>query len=232
MMSQVNAIATVSAPLVALFQKDFPEVQNVMEVRNGFNHDFQRNLEAPEFFNGQFTIGYFGTFYGARKPHTFLAGMEMWLQFHPDRAVQFRIVGAHRNFDIPKSLTRNVVLSPPLKYAQAIEEMSKMHLNVLIHPVNGQKGVFTGKLFDYLSVQRPIFGCVDPEDVAAQLISEAKAGYVASFDEPEIIALQLENAYQDWKNGQQRFASNAFVQSQHRKAGVHQMVKLINQLVS
>jgi hypothetical protein len=232
MQSKVNAITTVSFPLVELFQKDFPSIQSVMEVRNGFNHDFQRDLKAQEDGQKLFTIGYFGTFYGSRKPHTFFAGMDLWLQFHPDNAVEFRIIGAHRNFEIPKSLTNKVLLFPPLKYAQAIEEMSKMQLNVLIHPVNGQKGVFTGKLFDYLSVQRPIFACVDPEDVAAQLITEAKAGYVASFDEPEIIALQLENAYQDWKNGQQRFASTEFVQSQQRREGVKKLVKGINLLLS
>ena len=224
-----DAITSVSLPLVVNFKKDLPSVKYFLEIRNGFNHDFRRDLNIQK-SNDEFHIGYFGIFYGSRKPHFLMHGLDLWREFYPERGVKIHFYGTHQNFQIPRPLQNLIQIHPPLPYQQAIQKMSEMQINLLIHPINGQKGVYTGKLFDYISVQRPVFACVDPADVAAKLILENKAGYVCPFDEPEIIAFQLENAYQDWLNNCQPFANEDFVNSLHRREGVKQLINLIENL--
>ena len=47
---------------------------------------------------------------------------------------------------------------------------------VVIHST-GRKGVYTGKLFDYLATNKPILALCDPEDVVGRLLNETKAGF-------------------------------------------------------
>ena len=48
--------------------------------------------------------------------------------------------------------------------------MNEMDANIMLHPRGERKGVYSGKLFDYISAQKPIIACVDKNDVAAELI--------------------------------------------------------------
>ena len=47
-----------------------------------------------------------------------------------------------------------------------------MDFNLFVHPRSERKGVYTGKLFDYISAAKPILACVDKDDVAAKMIEE------------------------------------------------------------
>jgi hypothetical protein len=123
------------------------------------------------------------------------------------------------------------VLLPPLKYLEAIHKMAEMDLNIQLHPRSEQKGIFTGKLFDYISVQKPVLALVDSEDVAAQLINEFNCGYVAEFSELEENKNMLLAAFTDWENHKLKFATNEQVESLHRNKQVEKLMKLINELI-
>jgi hypothetical protein len=148
----------------------------------------------------------------------------------PDFDFVFEIVGAHQNFSIPKEISDKVKLLEPLKYFAAIEKMATLDANVIIHPRSKQKGVFTGKLFDYISVQKPVLAFVDKEDVAAKLIEEFDCGYTAEFSETSENKHIIFQAYLDWKNHQIKFASDEQVQSLHRKKQVEKLNHLISKL--
>lgn len=53
-----------------------------------------------------------------------------------------------------------------------------------------EKGIYSGKLFEYIGARRPILAIGPADDVAAQLIQERKLGVV--LNEPQAIAQQLE----------------------------------------
>lgn len=224
-----DAITSVSEPILIDFKKLLPKVQYFEEIRNGFNHQFKRNLNDEE-KNSVFTLGYFGTFYGKRKPNILMQALSELKQENSDFDFIFEIVGAHRNFHIPQGLQKNILLSPNLPYREAIQKMATFDCNVQLHPKSEQKGIFTGKLFDYISVQKPVLACVDKTDVAAKLIEEFNSGYVAEFDDLEENKKVILNAYADWKQNKIKFASNEQVESLHRKEQVKKLAQLINKL--
>jgi len=82
---------------------------------------------------------------------------------------------------------------------------------VLLLPLNNSnnaKGVLTGKLFEYLAVQRPIL-CVGPEDGdAAKIIAEANAGATADFVDKVKIKSILLDFYLKFKNNNLFVAGN------------------------
>jgi hypothetical protein len=227
--SLVNQYATivssVSKPIVEDFSVLCPNVKSSLEVRNGYDHDFQPNSENK--MNGIFTLGYFGSFYGVIKPDVFFQALVEILNDDKEFDFELNIVGAHNNFNIPEKILSRVNKIAPLKYADAIESMAKMDCNVLINPRSARKGVYTGKLFDYISVQRSVLALVDTDDVAAQLVSDFDAGYIAECSDIEDNKKAILAAYKDWQNQQMKTASIENIQSLHRS---HQVKILSDQL--
>ncbi|HRP52135.1 MAG TPA: hypothetical protein PLI97_01340 [Fluviicola sp.] len=224
-----DAITTVSEPILRDFKDLCPQIKFFEEVRNGFNHELPI-ADKPK--NNVFTLGYFGSFYGGRKPVTFFKALQELCQKRTDFDFKFVVVGAHRNFDIPSIFHDKVDFREGLSYQKAVELMMKMDLNIVIHPRSDQKGVFTGKLFDYVSVKKPVLACVDKNDVAAKLVLDFGAGYVAECDDLSENVKALERAFDDWKNNLILVASEENRLSLHRKNQVKKLNRLIQQLVS
>jgi hypothetical protein len=224
-----DAVTSVSLPILFDFKELLPKVKIFEEIRNGFNHDFKRDTADFPTKNKVFTLGYFGTFYGVIKPNTVFSALT---EIKKNKLFNFEVhlFGVHSNFLIPKEIETNVKIFHQLSYADAIEKMANYSCNILINPANKRKGVYTGKLFDYISVQKPILAFVDKEDVAAQLIEEFNCGYVAEFSDLEETKQIIREAYNDWQDNKIKFATNEQVQSLHRKKQVKKLTELITSL--
>jgi glycosyltransferase involved in cell wall biosynthesis len=228
--AHATAILSVSKPIVDDFKALCPDVPYFEEIRNGFNHSFKRDLTKTS-KNAIFTFGYFGTFYGSRKPTILFEALKQLQTEIVDFDFRVAIIGAHQNYSVPAEISEKVQLFQSLSYLEAINKMAEMDINVQLHPRSEQKGIFTGKLFDYISVQKPVLALVDSEDVAAQLINEFQCGYVAEFSDLEATKQIIKQAYEDWKAGRIRFASNEQVESLHRKKQIERLKVLIETLL-
>jgi glycosyltransferase involved in cell wall biosynthesis len=224
-----DALTSVSEPILSDFKSIMPQIKYFEEIRNGFNHNYQRDLSNTE-KNSVFTIGYFGTFYGIRKPHILMQALKQLLVEVPEFDFEFEIVGAHQNFSIPSEISEKVKLRDPLTYLDAIQKMAKVDATIQIDPRSKRKGVYTGKLFDYISVQKPVLGFLDLDDVAAALIREFDCGYIAEFSDLEENKKIILEAFMDWKQNSIKFASDAQVQTLHRKKQVEKLNHLISKL--
>lgn len=225
--SRAQAITTVSDPILQDMKHIMTTIREFVEIRNGYDHE----LAPSRNFNSVFTIIYAGTFYGPRKPHTFFEGLKIFLSTH---AVDFKIqfLGTHYNFHIPSEFESNCEFIPPVDNNKAIELISKSDASLLILPEVESKGVFSGKIFDYISVQKPIIAAVDPTDVAADLIREQRAGFVADFNAPDEIAIAIENAWKIWNDKSYLPVDEAKVKTLHRKHQVKLLEDLILKIVS
>lgn len=225
-----NALTTVSEPILLDFQKKMPKIAVFKEIRNGFDHIFSRDLDIKK-RNKVFTLGYFGTFYGKRKPTVLLEALKQLKLKNKDFDFRFEIIGAHQNFTIPNEIATEIHFLPALSYIEAIEKMATMDANIQIHPRSKQKGIFTGKLFDYISVQKSIIALVDNEDVAAKIIRDFDCGYVAEFSEIEDNKKIILEAFHDWKINQLKYATVEQVQTLHRRNQVQKLAELITKLI-
>lgn len=221
-----KAITSVSSPILNDFKMLCPKVPFYEEIRNGYNHSFV-NIQREYKRNQVFTMGYFGKFYGKRKPTIFLEALRQLMHEIPEFDFKWEIYGAHHNFDIPTELKDKVIINASLNYIDAIKKMAEMDINVQIDPRSERKGVFTGKIFDYISVQRPVLALVDSEDVAAQLVREFNCGYVAECTDIQENKQMILEAFNDWKNDRIKFASDSQTLSLHRKNQVYKLRDLI-----
>jgi hypothetical protein len=73
---------------------------------------------------------------------------------------------------------------------------------------------------------------VNPNDVAADLIKEYKAGCIADFNEPKEIANSIEFAWKIWNDKSYLPVDEAKVKTLHRKHQVKILENLILKIVS
>ncbi|WP_377887632.1 glycosyltransferase [Alkalihalobacillus sp. R86527] len=86
-----------------------------------------------------------------------------------------------------------------VNYKESI--MKQKTADILLHLLwndEKQKGIYTGKLFEYFGASRPILGIGTKNNLAAKLIISKKAGMVV--DDPIIIAEQLKSLIKEKEN--------------------------------
>ncbi|MGZ3691581.1 MAG: hypothetical protein ACXVAX_08755, partial [Pseudobdellovibrio sp.] len=219
-------VSSVSLPILNQF-KSVSSQPDFVEIRNGFDFPV---IKAEETQRDIFRIVYTGTFYGKRKPDMFLKGLAQLMKKKPDLKVAVDFYCGDVPLSVPKALEGVVRVHEKVEYAQVPEILQKASLLFLSQAPENNIGAFSGKIFDYLAVNRPIFALVDKNDVAAQLIEEARAGYIChqsdSLTESDI-EMALEKVHEDWWRRKLPVRNWELVLEQSRE---HQINKLIGRL--
>jgi glycosyltransferase involved in cell wall biosynthesis len=217
-----DLVTAVSKPILDGFQAIFKSTTcQFLEIRNGFDHDFHPVKVQNEWF----TFVYAGTFYGKRKPDVFFKALsELKNNNELPNHWKIQFIGTHRNFSISQEFLPHVEFIPQISNEEVVGYLSVSDCQLLIHPPSAAKGIFTGKIFDYLSVERPILGIVDPNDVASELIKSCEAGFIADFNSVQEISTGIRKCIQVWKGEESLSYNHAEIQSLHRK---HQVQKLV-----
>ena len=94
-------------------------------------------------------------------------------------------------------------------------------------PASANKGVFTGKIFDYLACLKPIIALVDKTDVAAGLIAECNAGFIAEYNNVREVEKAILSAYQLWQKKKSLNYNIDLIRKHRRKNQVRKLEKLI-----
>lgn len=219
-------LLAVSKPQLKLFRSYYKgsEKNKFHEIRNGFDYVFlpkkQKNKKAL------FSIIYAGNFYGARKPKNFFQALLNVME-KENFSIEVRIIGNKAPIDIPNRLRGIVKEETAVSYNNVCEEMRNADALLMVSPSYLEKGIYTGKLFDYLGSGSPIIALVPPNDVAGQLIMKAKAGYVVANEDVIGIENVIKRAYSDWKNNKFFEIDQRIVLAHQRKEQVRRLVNIL-----
>lgn len=226
-LKNATAITSVSKPIIQ-YLTDKSERKNltVSEIRNGF--DFE--CGNPGNFNPIFSISYVGNFYGNRNPDIFYKALELIQAQHLIPNFQINFVGVGGAVLVPTQLKKHISIIEKVPYSQAIELMRNSDALLLVLPAGESKGVFSGKIFDYLGVMRPIIPLIDPDDVAADLIRETGAGKVAAWNSVDEAVESILWAYRLWEKKELPNYNREQIQSFHRKNQVEKLGQIIDGL--
>jgi glycosyltransferase involved in cell wall biosynthesis len=225
---RASMLTTVSRPIANDFLKLCPKIQ-VHEIRNGHNMNLPSISDYN--FNSVFTIVYAGTFYGLRKPNNFFKALLDFIKSDEVTSkVHVKFIGTPRNFDVPDQSSISIEYIEQCTYKEACQFQLQADANLLILPKLEAKGVYSGKLFDYLACCKPIIAVVDPTDVAADLIKECRAGYIADFDNVKEIETAIFTAYQNWSTKTILNCDRTKIEQLHRKYQVEKLNQLIDSL--
>ena len=190
-----DLIVSVSEPLL----KDFKRLckhDHFLEIKNGYDYEEVYDVR----FQSQFTMAFIGRFYWGINPNNwFKAFSELIHEGKLPTNCLIKIIGNNSELDIPPNIASNVFQLDSVIHTEAIRMSLDVDTLVVIHPT-GRKGVYTGKLFDYLATNKPILALCDPEDVIAQLLNETKAGFTVDNADIDGIKKMILRCYSIWKN--------------------------------
>ena len=113
---------------------------------------------------------------------------------------KIKIVGNFKKLDVPDRISSNVIQCKNVPHEEAIKISITEVDTLLMMYQSGRKGVYSGKLFDYLATNKPILALYDPNDVVAPLLAETKAGFIVDDADKEGIKNMIMKCYQIWKN--------------------------------
>jgi len=206
--------------------------RKVVAITNGFDEsDFiSDKIELDE----KFSIVHIGTFFARINPvNLWQALIELKEEKHPMFSdLQIKLMG-RVDPSIVESIQKAgleefLVLSPVQPHQEAVRQTRSAQV-LLLCIFEQTKFVITGKLFEYLASQRPIF-CIGPVDGdAAAILKETNAGTTFSFSDKAGIKQHLINMYKKFKSGELRDVKNNSQKYSHREL-VKDIVSQLNKI--
>jgi hypothetical protein len=197
-LASARGIVTVSEPLAERLRRFGPPVEIVM---NGYDPlDYPPPSPASP---AVLRIVYTGMIYpGFSDPRPLFAALAQLKDRVPVR-VEFYgrshrapLLAAARE----RGVEDRVTVSGPVSHAESLAlQRGADLLLLLLWSDRTQKGIYSGKIFEYLGARRPVLGVGPGEDVAGALLRQRGAGFVG--DDPDAIARWIGERWADKQRG-------------------------------
>ncbi|MDU5080372.1 glycosyltransferase [Tissierella carlieri] len=192
------------------FIKDNPSlVGRSTYIPNGYDEEDFVGLNNARDGGDKFVITYTGSLYGRRNLTEFLDGLKIAIDNKKiDKGkLEIRVVGNiyqevldeyAKKYDLVDSMKSFGYLP----HKESIQMLYNSDILLLvIGKGKGSKNFYTGKIFEYIRVDRPILSIVPEDGAAAQVINETNTGTVVDPEDIDGISVALEKYYKSWTEG-------------------------------
>ena len=211
---------------------DFDNINKIHLITNGYDpEDFEQTkiIEKQDFFS----MNYFGTIPSESSPVPILKAVNL--------LSEKSINNIHLNFygnvsDIVKmELKENdennlITFHSYLPHNEILNLLvNSSILMLIINKVKNNKGILTGKIFEYIGSGVPVLG-IGPEDgEAAQILRETESGKMFYYDQIEEITEFIEEKFNDWKHRKKRII-NKKVENYSRINLTRKLAEILNEI--
>jgi hypothetical protein len=232
-LQNADCILTVSNNLK---QEFLQKAKRVAVITNGFDDEFvaAENLSLDT----KFSISYIGLLPKQSNPKLLFKVLKALcdenLTFKKDLQLNFiGDISAEVSVEIKKNkLIENTSFVGYVSHQQAIEYQTKSQVLLLLIPnVKNNKGILTGKLFEYLKAKRPILAIGPEKGDLAAILKETNAGIIVNFDAEEKLKLQMLELYQKYKEEKLK-VNSVNINKYHRKELTKDLATLLKSLNS
>lgn len=221
-LSSAKALVTISYPFSEKL-KELHKNKKVYTITNGFDPE---QVNPGITLTKKFSITYTGYIYSGRQdPEPLFRVLKILIDEKTidPATIEVHFFGHHESWllsDRKKYDLENVVrIHGHISREESIQKQRESQVLLLLTWNDpGEKGIYTGKLFDYLAARRPILAMGLRENVVTDVLGQTQAGMTVSSDEEikeRIVAL-----YREYK--EQGYVSYAGIASEidkysHRK---------------
>jgi glycosyltransferase involved in cell wall biosynthesis len=215
LMRDAAAAVTVSEPLAEDLRRRHPGL-DVTVIENGIETaEVTRAHTRAEGFRdrGRFVIAYTGNFFGRQSADSFIEGVERAIATHPDleHDLLVRFVGGLKPHELERAAALGDVFEHVrfLRHDDVLAQQRAADLLMLyVAPGRGSRGVFTGKVFEYVAARRPVLALAPSGNVAAALLDRAGStvapgGARVDPDDAEAISSAILDAWRTWREHDQ-----------------------------
>ena len=199
-----DKVINVTEEITNMYIARYPEFkEKFITITNGFDipDKIEENIESDKFI-----INYSGIVIEGQSPETFLKAIEELVlknsEFKKDLLLNFtgNIIDKYHYLFENDTIKNNIKINGYAPHNVVLKEMKKASINLLILPnTEESKGIYTGKIFDYILSEKPILGIMPLGGVASELINSKKIGVAVENSDLDGIRNFIEKIYLEWK---------------------------------
>ena len=181
-LSKADFVVTVSNELKELFKTKTSGKKNIYVIPNGYDEeDFKDSFTEEKSSGKSFIISYTGTLADSYNPNIFFHALKKVTAAFPETDIKLRFVGNPSSSLIEYaksiSLSENIEMIPTVSHDESVKFLLKSDALLLVIPeIKNDKGILTGKLFEYLASRKPVICIGPPDGEAASILNECEAG--------------------------------------------------------
>ena len=228
-LSDADYVVTVSPNCAADLEKITDK--KVELIYNGYDpEDF--NFDNAS-LDSSFTITHFGSFNKDRNPNYFWEALGELSKSNSqfNKLLRIQLIGQTDisviNSIKENDLGKNLILVDHLPHKEGLIRISQSQ--ILLLPINDApnvKGILTGKMFEYLAIQRPILAIGPTDADFAKIIKETQSGVAINFDDINKMKEILSDYFDKYKKGKLSVESGAY-EKYSRKNLTEKFISLI-----
>ena len=233
-LKNADQLCTVSKDLLNIFKNKKPDI-DINIITNGYDPEDIPNITGSEKY-GKFTIAYTGKLNNQQNPINLWRTLQRLVKENRSFAQNFQMVFMGNFSDeIYRSIENHELTSyltdlGYVKHGIALKNLQKSHLKLLLIPNTGNnKGIITGKLFEYLATDGFVLGLGSKVGDAAKILNETKAGQV--FEYSDDLEKKIYLLYEKWKSGSHLKIDRAKIEKYTRKNLTNNLANIFDQLV-
>jgi glycosyltransferase involved in cell wall biosynthesis len=201
-------------------------------VHNGFDaDDFAGPAPAQR---ESFTLAHVGSLYGSRDPGALWKALATMRAAGRLNRFRLRLTGGLDDAVLASAVAAGVAdlvdTTGYVNHATAVLEMrSASALLLFVEDFGLDRGMITGKLYEYLGAGRPVVGLGPVDGDAAAVLAETRAGVMIRRDDAGALAAHLGELISEWERGTLRDgAPAALAASYTREAQTAVMAKVLD----
>ena len=237
--NRANRVITVSPSLVRNFRKKSKK-DNVRLIYNGYESADILTQTSVEKYPDRFVISYIGNYKVNQNVPVFLEVLKEMLEEDKAFAKSFRLnfVGVlnekSKSLISDYGLGSNLDIEGYVPHKIAVERMrASSSLLFIIPQSKDNKGILTGKIFEYLASGVPILPIGPPDGDAADIILNCKAGKMINYYDKNGLKIRLRQLYVGWKTNtlHQYVANLEMVEKKYERISLTaQLAEVFNEL--
>ncbi len=197
-----DKLITVSPKLKQVFQNKYSKI-DCKVIYNGFDESDFSNIKTEK--REKFVLSYIGNFKDNQNIIMLWKAIAKLLsnnEFAKDFLLELtgrvsdNVISSLKQYN----LWNNTKIEGYVSHNEAIQRMKNASVLLFIIPqAKSNKGILTGKLFDYLASGSPFLSIGNPEGDAAKILHKSKAGPMINYSAKKEIEHYLFKLYENWK---------------------------------
>jgi len=234
-LENADRLITVSSDLKRMFMHKSERIdENKFSIiPNGYDEDDFKDLDRSVSQPKDFVVSYTGTLAESYNPQMFFDTFKRIVKENPGVNFILRFIGSPAESLMKKikemSLSGNLETVPTVTHTKSVEYLNESTVLLLVIPeIKKDKGILTGKLFEYLASGKTII-CIGPEDgEAAEIISECKAGKTFSRSNEKGLYEYINSLLIKWKDKGDLNIENDLYKKYSRKSQTEKLCGVLN----
>ena len=202
-LKNADCVLTVSNSLKEEFAK---QAKRVELITNGF--DSEVLVSKSTALDKKFSISYIGLLPKQSNPKLFFSALKKLCLENTDFKYDLKLnfIGDISNevkeqIEI-NNLSENTEFIGYVSHQKAIKYQQKAQVLLLLIPnIKNANGILTGKLFEYLTANRPILAISPPNNDLEDILIETNTGFVIDYNDEQKIKEEINELYCRYKSG-------------------------------